>query len=132
VIRRPFRLTERHEFSRCFDEGRKVFSPNFIVFAAYRGNGEEIWRMGMAITKKIGKAVRRNRIRRLVRESFRLSGHCVPCGFDFVVVPKRGLDIGALTLHSLSAELAPVFDRVSRFRPKTAHTLCQTDEKRGK
>ena len=123
MIRRPFRLTERREFTRCFDEGRKVFSPNFIFFAAYRGNGEETWRMGMAVTKKIGTAVRRNRVRRLVRESFRLCAHTVPCGFDFVVVPKRGLDIGSLTLHSLSVELAPVFARVARFRPESSREL---------
>ena len=45
-------------------------------------------RLGMSVSRKVGTAVRRNRIRRLIRESFRLLQHDLPQGYDFVVVVR--------------------------------------------
>lgn len=61
------------------------------------------WRLGMAVTKKTGTAVRRNRVRRLIRECFRLEQARVESGYDYVVVPKRNLDPSLLNL-SLAKE----------------------------
>ena len=46
-------------------------------------------RMGLSVGRKNGNAVRRNRIRRLLRESFRLSQHEVPGGFDYILIPRQ-------------------------------------------
>ena len=45
-------------------------------------------RLGMSVARKVGTAVRRNRIRRLIRESFRLLQHDLPQGYDWVVVVR--------------------------------------------
>jgi ribonuclease P protein component len=45
-------------------------------------------RLGMSVNRKVGNAVRRNRIRRLIRESFRLMQHDFPAGYDLVVVVR--------------------------------------------
>src|SRR5688500_14491592 len=45
-------------------------------------------RMGMSVSRKVGTAVRRNRIRRLLREAFRLLQHDLPTGYDLVVVVR--------------------------------------------
>ena len=62
----------------------------------------------MAVTKKTGSAVWRNRVRRLVRECFRLAQEQVVEGYDYVVVPKRRLAPRVATLASVSAELVPL------------------------
>ena len=105
---REHRLTDRPDFVRCYDEGRRYFSSIFVLFARRRDGRQDPWRLGMAVTKKTGSAVWRNRVRRLVRECFRLEQEHVPAGYDYVVVPKRGLDPRGLTLDAVRLELVPL------------------------
>jgi ribonuclease P protein component len=107
-------LTKRPEFTRCYDAGSRRFSSGFVLFACRRDDPGQNWRLGMAVTRKTGSAVWRNRVRRLVRECFRLEREQVPDGYDYVVVPKRTLDPRGLSLHSVRGELLPLLRTFSR------------------
>lgn len=54
----------------------------------YRRNSNQKTRLGITVTKRYGKAHERNRFKRLVRESFRLSYSNLPMGYDIVVKPR--------------------------------------------
>ena len=72
------------------------------------------WRLGMAVTRKTGCAVFRNRLRRLIRETFRLLQHAIPPGWDFVVVPKKQADFSGISCADVQEELAPIITGVIR------------------
>lgn len=84
---RAARLLDKAQFQQVFDDPRKSMDPYFTVLA--RPNAEPLARLGLAIAKKCARrAVDRNRLKRLVRESFRLERLGLP-GLDLVVLCRR-------------------------------------------
>jgi ribonuclease P protein component len=73
------------------------------------------------VSRKVGRAVRRNRIRRVLREFFRLHQEEIDRPLDIVVVPKRNLDPKTVDLALVEQEFPPVLSRVLREAPEAVH-----------
>jgi ribonuclease P protein component len=74
------------DFQRVYDRRRSVSNEFLIVYAC--PNGRPHLRLGLSVSRKVGGAVRRNRLRRLFREAFRLTRHLLPTGLDLVLIPR--------------------------------------------
>ncbi len=109
---RQFRLTDRPQYRRCYSRGRRFFTPSFILFVL--PTSEAQWRLGIAASKKVGKAVDRNRIKRLVREVFRVNQQRIDLQADIVVVVKKSAPISTLNFHRVQGELLYVLDKAGR------------------
>lgn len=82
------RLKREADFARAFREGSRARCGDLLVAVAE--NGLPYSRLGLSVGKRIWKsAVRRNRIKRIYREAFRLSQEELPVGLDIVLVPGR-------------------------------------------
>ena len=80
------RLRLPSEFSAVYNAKVRESRGPLTVYALPNELGHP--RLGMSVSRKVGTAVRRNRIRRLIRESFRLLQHDFPQGYDLVVVVR--------------------------------------------
>ena len=94
-ITKEMRLRRRAEFVVVQKDGQKLHGRHVLALARKRAAQDDAGRLGITVTKKVGNAVVRNRIKRLVREWMRLHGW-VPKGWDMVVVAK---DTAARQLH---------------------------------
>ncbi len=81
------RIRRRADFLAVQASPLKLHGRHVLALARKRSNPELVGRLGITVTKKVGNAVVRNRIKRLLREWLRLHGW-VPKGWDVVLVAK--------------------------------------------
>jgi ribonuclease P protein component len=83
------RIKNPADFRRAFDRKRSVSNDAIIVYGVE--NGLEYCRLGLSVSKKrVRKAHDRNRVKRALREAFRLAKADLPTGVDLVIVPRGG------------------------------------------
>lgn len=107
-ITKEMRLRKRAEFVAVQQDGEKLHGRHVLGIVRKRSGAELPGRLGITVTKKVGNAVVRNRIRRLVREWMRLHDW-VPTGWDLVVVAK---DSAARQVHP--DDFAPDLSKILR------------------
>jgi ribonuclease P protein component len=105
------RLARRNEFARAFRVGARARGSVVLVVVAE--NGLAHTRLGLSVGRVIWKsAVKRNRVRRVFREAFRLSYPKLPRGLDVVMIPARPkLDPN---LQATCTELVDLVERAAR------------------
>ncbi len=74
------------DFKRVYDRRRSVSNASLIVYAC--PNGLDYNRLGLSVSRKMGGAVKRNRLRRLFREAYRLTRPQMPAGLDLILIPR--------------------------------------------
>ncbi|TKB46409.1 ribonuclease P protein component [Thalassotalea mangrovi] len=107
---RESRLLTPGHFQQVFDHPSRYGSSHFTILVT--SNKDDKNRLGMAIAKKRVKlAVQRNRIKRLVRESFRLNQHKLPA-VDLVVMVKSGID--QLENEAINQQLEKIWRKINQ------------------
>lgn len=107
-ISKQMRLRQRVDYLAVQTGGMKLHGRHVLAIARRRAEPEPCGRLGLTVTKKVGNAVVRNRIKRMLREWMRLHGW-VPAGWDMVLVAK---DSAARQLHP--DDFAPDLTRILR------------------
>jgi len=98
------RLRHSKDFELAFSHGSRRHTKNFTIIL--RPNGLHFSRLGVTVGKRVGNAVKRNRVKRCLREFFRLHKHTLPSAHDVVFIAKR--DAATLAYHDMREELAAV------------------------
>ena len=104
---RTARLVRRSEYDAVYREGRRRTSREFAVFL--RANGLDESRFGWSIKKALGSAVKRNRIRRRIREIVRLHRQEIAPGWDIVIHPRTS--VATAEFEGLTNELLKLLPR---------------------
>jgi ribonuclease P protein component len=112
---KKLRLLRRSEFRRVYQEGKRRSAPLCVVF--FRSNGLAESRLGLTVPASVGNAVLRNRVKRRVREVFRLNQDSIPVGWDIVVNPRK--DVAKAPFLTLTRELMRLFPLNAAPPPRT-------------
>ena len=79
-----YRLKKQSDFQKLFTAGTRIFSPSLTMLV----RPSKRMTMGISVGKKHGKAVQRNRIKRLLREAFRATQDSMQGKYSIVLIPK--------------------------------------------
>jgi ribonuclease P protein component len=108
------RLSRSADFDRVFRHGRSHAGRELVLYVFPRGEAEPP-RLGLSVSRKVGGAVQRNKVKRLLREAFTLEGQRLPAGTDAVVVARH--EANALAeregLAGIRRVLSQLVDRVA-------------------
>jgi ribonuclease P protein component len=113
----------RAEYDAVYREGRRRSSREFTLFV--RPNGLEVSRFGWSIKKALGNAVKRNRIRRRLREIFRLHRREIAAGWDIVVHPRT--TVATAEFAALAQEMIKLLMGLPKPAPAAISTKAQLE-----
>ena len=108
-------LKKNHEFRRLYSKGKSVASASLVCYCRIHGGSGN--RLGLTVSNKIGNAVVRNRIRRRLREIYRLHEHECRRGCDIILVARhRAVEAD---YHQLEREMLRSFEKLAILREES-------------
>lgn len=104
------RLLKRAEFIELSKIGKKIQNKQFIII--YSPGRQQRTRLGLTVSRKVGKASERNRIKRRIREFFRLYRNDIPGFWDMNIIARK--EAASLSTQQAFLSLKELFEQLSR------------------
>jgi ribonuclease P protein component len=117
------RIKNSRDFASIYERRVRASDNNLLVWAALNSLGHT--RFGVSVSRKLGGAVQRTALKRLLREAFRLTQHELPANLDLILIPQRS----AIKTAGLADYQQSLVDLAARLARRIA-TLEESAEKR--
>lgn len=87
-MKRKYRIKKNEDFQTVFKNGKSIANRQFVIYMLQNPEERE-FRIGLSVSKKIGNAVTRNRIKRLIRQVFLEEKHRIKSGKEFIIIARK-------------------------------------------
>jgi ribonuclease P protein component len=87
-MKKEYRIKKNKEFQEAFQKGRSFANRQFVIYALHK-EGQEHFRIGLSVSKKIGNAVTRNRVKRYIKQSILEVKEQLHAGNDYIIIARK-------------------------------------------
>ena len=116
MLNKEYRLTRRNHFAFVYRKGKSAPAKNMVLVFVKNKKENQI-KIGFSVSKKIGKSVTRNKIKRQLREAFRYYLPNVQKGYSYVIIARP--EIGADTYQDIKRSMLYVLQKSGNYIEKT-------------
>ncbi|CAM3589360.1 MULTISPECIES: ribonuclease P protein component [Brevibacillus] len=117
-MHRSHRLKKNEHFQAVFQRGTSAANKQFVLYSA-KQEGQAAFRVGISVSKKIGNAVIRNRVKRFIREAVARLEASIPQGLDLVIIARPGVE--QMSLETIEQSLLHVMKRAKVIKQAPVH-----------
>ena len=110
-MKKTIMLKKNNEFKYVFLKGKYYSGKNIEAFILK--NSTQTNKLGLAISKKIGKSTKRNKIKRLLRESYRLREEELKNGYTFVFLWKKTKPVEYANFSNVMEDVGEIFKKAN-------------------
>lgn len=111
-------MKKNYEFKNALSKGTYYSGKYLEAFIKTNKKQKEINLLGIAISVKIAKAVKRNHIKRLIRESYKQHEETIKTGNQIVILWKKKIDIKNATFQNVNQDIKKIFDKAQIIKEK--------------
>ncbi|KIP21347.1 Ribonuclease P protein component [Anoxybacillus ayderensis] len=111
-MKKKYRIKKNDEFQEVFQRGTSVANRQFVLYVLDQP-GQCYFRIGLSVSKKIGKAVVRNRVKRYIRQVFHEERDRIEAGKDYVIIAR--MPVATMGYEEVKKSLLHVLRRANVF-----------------
>lgn len=102
-------IKRRYEFKILFTKGKISYGTNIVLYILKNKISHN--KLGIAVGKKSGRAVDRNRIKRLIRENYKLLEDNLKCGYSILISVNKKSDVRNIDFYKIKKDMEKLFKK---------------------
>jgi len=115
-MNKKYRIKKNEEFQKVFKHGASMANRQFVIYMLDQPEEKE-FRLGLSVSKKVGKAVVRNRIKRLIRQVFIEEKDNIQKGKDYIIIARK--PAAEMDYHEVKKSLIHLFHKTKIYKRKS-------------
>ncbi|WP_175637931.1 ribonuclease P protein component [Metabacillus schmidteae] len=114
-MKRKYRIKKNKDFQVVFKRGKSIANRQFVLYILPKPEEKE-FRIGLSVSKKIGNAVTRNKVKRLIRQVFLEEKHRIATGKEFIIIARK--PAAEMNYHEVKGSLNHLFRKAKIYQIK--------------
>lgn len=124
-MKKSRRVKSEFDFQKVFKKGKSFANRQFVVYGLEK-EGQEQFRIGLSVSKKLGNAVARNQIKRYIRQSFHELDSDLRQDMDYVIIARK--PAATMNFEEIKKSLEHVL-KISKVLKKTNRSINKKHDK---
>jgi ribonuclease P protein component len=116
-MHKQHRLAKREDFNKVFRFGKSIANQQFVLYHLAKPE-HEYFRLGVSVSKKIGNAVVRNRLRRIMKEVVRLHKNSIELTADFILIARK--PVSKMVYKDIESSMIHVLKKANIYKKRKA------------